>query len=62
MRAQSIIVLLGVAALACAKLEVINFAQINSEHFDAELTDIPYSIANFGFSPYLPPHAASARP
>ena len=51
MKAWQILLLVGTVASAQATLSVVNFAQLDDSAFDAELLNIPYSIANFGFSP-----------
>lgn len=49
----TIILLVAFASLANSKLEVTNLDQMNPSLIDDDLKDIPYSIANFGFAPYL---------
>lgn len=58
---KSLFVCLALVAVITAKLEVFNFPQLDSQFTDNTLIDIPYSIANFGFSPYHIYHSASAR-
>lgn len=49
----TIILVLGLATIVNSKLEISNFAQIGPLFEDEDLKDIPYSIANFGFAPYI---------
>ena len=51
MKKEGFYILLLLVVIANAKLEVINLSTLDQSLFDVELTDIPYSIANFGFSP-----------
>lgn len=55
-----VIFVLAVISLASATLSVYNLQALGES--DLELLDIPYSIANFGFAPYLQLHLDLARP
>lgn len=57
---QLVALLLALLPLAHATLSVYNLQALGENN--PALLDIPYSIANFGFVPYAPPHPATARP
>jgi hypothetical protein len=51
--------LIVLVAVAAGTLSVYNLQALGQEA--PALLDIQYSIANFGFVPYYPPHADTAR-
>lgn len=57
----TILLLLATATLVHSKLEVTNLDQINQLLVDEDLKNIPYSIANFGFAPYLKIYSDSGK-